>query len=1125
MAIAHDASTDLGSGTGDLSAVHTPIGVPKGALVLAVQNTNAADQDAGCVYGGVAMRECLGSPFLHPTGSEDGAIYAYFLEDPPPGPQTVTLDTTSTGSSRRAVCFTVTSADKVAIEDIAWLDQASGANPALVMNTGVGVGTLTYAALHSGQDAVTSIAAGSGMTEVLEHDFGSQTASWIRSTSVDPGSGFTAGWTVATEEAGAVAISLREVVPSGLSIRDELMADSPNVLAMFGEPSGTAAVDEVGGASGVYSGAGPGWTLGAPADIPNDPGTAVDLNGTTGKVQFADRNEFDVGDTYAIFIRVRLDALGSRQTFFDAGANGPIVRADTDNRVLHRRNGVGDVAKSTITLPQSRFLCFWICKNANTEHVIEVDTVDVLGTVTNQTMSSTAIAKGIGAADAGIQDFLNGAAHAFAIFPSIPTRARRQAIVHAALFGPSVDQDGDLEQAEETDSAGDLTPDPGAADVPLDAAEETDAAGDLEPAVEGPTGTLEAGEEIDAAGTLTPDPGVAEVELGMGSEIDSGGDLVADPGAVSVSLDLGDETDSAGDLTPAAGEVGGTLDGGDEIDTAGELAPVAIEPIIPAIHVREKPPLWLAHRIELPNGRPVRWGPDEPDPAMVPSGVTHSSSMPGGYEDSSANLPRRPGIDYGDQQGFATWQMYTADGEIASETRLRITGDGDFSVTPNGVGWQAHLEDDKTAVLIPVDCDASAWGDPPMWRKAETASAGQDQSKIQVGQVDGGLVFDLPNEELQNGWRGQAWRQMPSGVKVAAVGYDGVRNGAFTTINTAALRATDSTSAPTVADAYPLTLDDTPRVVVLTTPRGKVYLQVFASGTVTPAAGHQERYNAVRVYGHHPGINRHDVAGDLPGVIASEVVAYALQRWAPLLNFTVGPNGTIVPTSFPIPHLPFPDPTTVAEIARQSIRFELPDWAVWDKRTFYMHPRGARGRRWRFYVGPTKLKQTGQDMQRVWKAIMVAYRDPDGTTRRVGPPGSGADIETAALVDPDPLNPANAAGIPRIDTLDMGKVSQPGAAIQVGQQFLELAKLIDRSGSAVVTGYALDDRGILHPCSHIKAGDYASWVDAADTSYRRIVRASHTQDTRSVALDIDAPPQSLDAILQQLDVVLVPLGA
>ena len=196
---------------------------------------------------------------------------------------------------------------------------------------------------------------------------------------------------------------------------------------------------------------------------------------------------------------------------------------------------------------------------------------------------------------------------------------------------------------------------------------------------------------------------------------------------------------------------------------------------------------------------------------------------------------------------------------------------------------------------------------------------------------------------------------------------------------------------------------------------------------------------------------------------------------------------------------------------------------MWEDLTFWWHDRGARGRQWRARTGPSQLEETGPQVERIWESVIVQYQDVDGSTTTVGPVGSGADTETDDLKDDDPDNPANKLGITRRDLLVMG-IGTAASATEVGRRFLEESRLLDSSGRARLVGHVQDSHGVMHPYSHVRAGDTISFVDSSDTSYRRIVRTDKTRDDRSCSIDLDAPPEGLAALLERLGVVLVPLG-
>lgn len=227
--IIHDAESNVAAGTGELKWTHEPkVGLPRGILVLVSQNVTAADQVTKVTYGGVEMEEIVLSPELHTEGSEDGALYGYFLGKGIPGGKQEVVITVSGAASKRAVCFSMVAPGDTRIEDTTILDSSGTANPSVSLTTGTGVECAIYGMLHSGHDAVTSIAAGAGFTEVLEHDFGSQTASWIRRTANGTGGAVTVDWTATSEEAGVLGVAV------GL-VRDHGLVSAPPTVAGRGD--------------------------------------------------------------------------------------------------------------------------------------------------------------------------------------------------------------------------------------------------------------------------------------------------------------------------------------------------------------------------------------------------------------------------------------------------------------------------------------------------------------------------------------------------------------------------------------------------------------------------------------------------------------------------------------------------------------------------------------------------------------------------------------------------------------------------------------------------------------------------------------------------------------------------
>jgi hypothetical protein len=529
-----------------------------------------------------------------------------------------------------------------------------------------------------------------------------------------------------------------------------------------------------------------------------------------------------------------------------------------------------------------------------------------------------------------------------------------------------------------------------------------------------------------------------------------------------------------------------------------------------------------------PVGQAYRWGDDAPEAGDVLADLRFSDTMPGGFESLEGTLARDPTAEFRDLERLSTIQLLDAGGSsVVWEGRLeripRVSGDR-MSVAPSAVGWQSALEDNKSAVLVVIDRTLGAWRGPGAARQLALAVADNSQGEFSVAS-EGALAFTLrgPWGGSTAGITAEAYYEAPAGETVAEVAFAWATNDNVGTDASFLLRALSTDDEASFPENSADVLTGSTSGTLTFNPTTPLRMGVVQFRYPTAAGGDGLDYGVsltnVRVQGSH-GLTEHGTTAGEEGFLASDIVAYAVQRWAPILNIS---SDSITPSAFVIPQLTFLEPTTAAEIIKGATRFNLEDWAVWDNKTFYWHPRGTRGRNWRAMVGPSDLQETGPQIDRLWESIVVQYQDVDGSTKTAGPPGSGADTEDAALKDTDRDNPANKLGIVRRDLLVMG-TSTPAGAIEVGRRFLEETKALDSSGQAKISGYVTDDRGVIHPYFAIRSGDTISFIDAADPSPRRIVRADKSTSDRSCTLDLDAPPEGLQALLERLGVVLVPLG-
>jgi hypothetical protein len=549
------------------------------------------------------------------------------------------------------------------------------------------------------------------------------------------------------------------------------------------------------------------------------------------------------------------------------------------------------------------------------------------------------------------------------------------------------------------------------------------------------------------------------------------------------------------------------------------------------------PPLQLAIDIATPDGLSHnRWALDEHDPQNVPSGLSFSSTMPGGFESLSCVLPRKPWIDYGDLAEFSTVTVYGAGGRVGWQGRLQSsprTSGGQMSISPGAVGWQAALSDDKSARMIYLDCDLRRWGPESVAMKIADAAGSESV-------VDSSMATDESGQPaLITGITG-SWAQL-TGCKAW---YD-ARGIPIGTLYYAWKKASPISEGDTnwTWSAY-LSNDDiqtglqgtgqlraagpgTGSLVASDAAKTFAMVQLYY-GAVAGAAGvpYNLYWTFLGVTGRH-GLTIQGALGATGGigVLASDVVRHAVQTWAPELAMSRAGQSTIEPTTFIIPQLAFLDPTTAGAIITEALKYELLDWWVDEGPTFNLASSANHGKDWRAYIGPSGLQETGPQVDRMCNRVIVPYNDVTGITRTVGPTGSMANTIDDRLADLDPSNPVTAAGLeiypPNFPNIG---VSTPEAAIRVGQAFLLQQRALSTAGQATIVGHVQDDRGVLFPAWAMRAGDRITFVDAHDPVPRRIVKAQYSDDTKACQIDLDSPPQALQALLARMAGVIAPLG-
>lgn len=209
--VAYDATSTLASGTGTRSFDHTPVGDPKGVLVLIVQNGAQPDQTTAVTYGGDAM---VGVGEFDDV-TEAGAVSAWFLGTSiPTGVASVQI-TRSSNATYFAACLTVTSSGDTEVLDFDGGVIAAGNDMPVSLVLPDYTSAFVAGAVFSGEAATTSVIDAANTIDEISVDFGQQVGMIDRMDSIIPGGQtFTGlGWTQSNDDAAWIGVAIGRDMP------------------------------------------------------------------------------------------------------------------------------------------------------------------------------------------------------------------------------------------------------------------------------------------------------------------------------------------------------------------------------------------------------------------------------------------------------------------------------------------------------------------------------------------------------------------------------------------------------------------------------------------------------------------------------------------------------------------------------------------------------------------------------------------------------------------------------------------------------------------------------------------------------------------------------------------------
>ena len=549
-------------------------------------------------------------------------------------------------------------------------------------------------------------------------------------------------------------------------------------------------------------------------------------------------------------------------------------------------------------------------------------------------------------------------------------------------------------------------------------------------------------------------------------------------------------------------------------------------------------PTRLTIVVQHADGTTTRWAPDEPSSDNVPTGITFSSTLPGGFSTAQFNLPRSITREYTDESLFDSVQILGAGNQVAWEGRIaRLPRE--HSDRPNlsvgCIGHSARLRDDASFREIYVDHDKAAWGAMSQARRAaiNTVASPVDPTTSLTSLVTG---FAQPWQSTayptSEAWYnasglalGSLFYAWEKGANVAFSGTDA--NFAWLTIlsTDSALASTDAT-----ADLQPAA-GTTGSGTLTATTSTRAYAMVqhrYNNVTLTAAPGttYDIYWTCLAVYGNHGLTKRGTATATIgQGFYASDIIADVLTRQCPDLK------QQIEATSYSIPQAAYIEPVTAEDVLLEINRFHNYRWGVFDNKTFkYWSVNESAATTWEARLADgARLALEGQDTTELYNSVVVKYVDVDGVVRAVGPTWAtnvdytDADLEITGDV-------ATAHGIRRCYVLQLsGQIPNSDAdgsrpAVQIGKLWLAEQSLPQRRGSITLSGQVKHPTEGMVPVWRIRAGDFILVSDRPGDVAREITAADYDHESRTVTLAVGGLPFKVEAMLDMLNTQMTATG-
>jgi len=193
-------------------------------------------------------------------------------------------------------------------------------------------------------------------------------------------------------------------------------ADSPAAHWRLGETAGTVAADVLARSPGAYRGA---FRLGQPGAIGGDADTAVGLNGSDAFVSVPHSGALNTADVFTLEAWIKRATTQRSEGLLAKGSDGYKLYLNSSDYLVLRRNGTGDIARSTIKLSDRTGFHHVAATKSGSRVALYIDGVDRTGAVTNRTIPANSGSLQLGSSSG----FFNGSLDEVAVYPRALTAA------------------------------------------------------------------------------------------------------------------------------------------------------------------------------------------------------------------------------------------------------------------------------------------------------------------------------------------------------------------------------------------------------------------------------------------------------------------------------------------------------------------------------------------------------------------------------------------------------------------------------------------------------------------------------------------------------------------------------